>query len=113
MTDTIAAAPRESSAPARRDAPVARSRRGRHHDGAGWLFVAPALALIAVFFVVPVVASVLLSVTDFDIYSIASRANLRLVGLENYRRLVRDPLFWIALRNTFVFVVVAGPLSIG
>jgi multiple sugar transport system permease protein len=79
----------------------------------GWAFVAPALVLIAVFFVVPVVASVVLSLTDFDIYAVASRANLRVVGLENYRRLVGDPLFWVALRNTFVFVVVAGPLSIG
>ncbi len=79
----------------------------------GWAFVAPALALIAVFFVVPVVASVVLSLTDFDIYAVASRANLRVVGLENYRRLVGDPLFWTALRNTFVFVLVAGPLSIG
>jgi multiple sugar transport system permease protein len=78
-----------------------------------WAFVAPALALIAVFFVVPVLASVLLSLTDFDIYAVASRANLRVVGLENYRRLVGDPLFWVALRNTCVFVVVAGPLSIG
>ena len=79
----------------------------------GWAFIAPALVLIVVFFVVPVVASALLSLTDFDIYAVASRANLRIVGLENYRRLTSDPLFWVALRNTFVFVVVAGPFSIG
>ncbi len=82
-------------------------------EAAGWLFVAPALTLIAVFFVVPVAASVLLSLTDFDIYALASRANLRVIGVENYHRLVADPLFWIALRNTFLFVVIAGPLSIG
>jgi len=78
-----------------------------------WAFVAPALTLIGVFFVVPVVASIALSLTDFDIYAVASRANLRVVGVENYRRLLRDPLFWVALRNTIVFVVVGGPLSIG
>jgi multiple sugar transport system permease protein len=83
------------------------------HREAGWAFVAPALVLIAVFFVVPVVASLLLSLTDFDIYAVASRANLRLVGVDNYRRLFQDPLFWVALRNTALFVVVAGPLSIG
>jgi len=83
------------------------------HREAGWAFVAPALALILVFFVVPVVASLLLSLTDFDIYAVASRENLRLVGVENYRRLLHDPLFWVALRNTALFVVVAGPLSIG
>jgi multiple sugar transport system permease protein len=83
------------------------------HREAGWAFVAPALVLIAVFFVLPVVASLLLSLTDFDIYAVASRTNLRLVGIDNYRRLFQDPLFWVALRNTALFVVVAGPLSIG
>ncbi len=34
------------------------------------------------------------------------------MGGENYVRLLHDPLFWVALRNTAFFVVVAGPLSI-
>ena len=76
-------------------------------------FLAPALSVIAVFFFVPVVASVLLSVTDFDIYAIASFANLRFVGYDNYVHLLRAPLFWVALKNTAYFVFVAGPLSIG
>jgi multiple sugar transport system permease protein len=79
---------------------------------AGWLFVAPALLAIAVFFVVPVVAALALSATDFDIYSLASLRNLRFVGLENYLHLLRTPLFWRALSNTLFFVVVGVPLSI-
>jgi multiple sugar transport system permease protein len=78
----------------------------------GWAFAAPALALIVVFFVVPVFAAVGLSLTDFDIYAIADPANLRLVGVENYRRLLADPRFATALRNTSVFVVVGGTLSV-
>ena len=85
--------------------------RPRAVNPAYW-FVAPGLSVIAVFFFVPVAASVLLSLTDFDIYAVASRANLRLVWLGNYARLLRDPLFWVALRNTVYFVLVAGPLSI-
>jgi multiple sugar transport system permease protein len=80
--------------------------------GPAYWFVAPALSVIAVFFFLPVAASVLLSLTDFDIYAVASRANLRFVGHENYVRLLHDPLFWVALRNTVYFVLVAGPLSI-
>jgi len=76
-------------------------------------FVAPALSVIAVFFVVPVAASVLLSLTDFDVYAVASRTNLRFVGADNYLRLVHEPLFWVAFRNTLYFVLVAGPLSVG
>jgi len=79
---------------------------------AAYWFVAPALAAIGLFFLLPVAAAVLLSVTDFDIYAIADRANLRWVGGNNYVRLAHDPLFWTALRNTTVFVAVAGPLSI-
>jgi len=78
----------------------------------GALFVAPALCLIAAFFLLPVAASFLLSLTDFDIYAVADLANLRVVGVRNYVTLLRDPLFWVALRNTVYFVAVAGPLSI-
>jgi multiple sugar transport system permease protein len=79
---------------------------------AGWCFAAPALAVIAVFFMVPVAAAFLLSLTDFDIYAIADPANLRLVGLHNYVQLLKTPLFWTALANTLYFVVVGVPLSI-
>ncbi|HET6439262.1 MAG TPA: sugar ABC transporter permease [Anaeromyxobacter sp.] len=79
---------------------------------AGWLFAAPALVAIAVFFVVPVVAALLMSTTDFDIYALADLRNVRFVGLLNYLRLLERPLFWRALFNTFFFVVVGVPLSI-
>ena len=86
--------------------------RRRRRGNPGYWFLAPALAAIAVFFFLPVAASVLLSLTDFDIYAVADWANLRFVGHENYARLLRDPLFWIALRNTLYFVAVGGPLSV-
>jgi multiple sugar transport system permease protein len=79
----------------------------------GFLFAAPALAAIGVFFFVPVVAAAILSFTDFDIYAVASWSNLRFVWLDQYSRLLRDDLFWTSLRNTFYFVVVGGPLTIG
>ena len=79
---------------------------------AGFFFALPALAAILVFFFLPVAAAVVLSFTDFDIYAVASRENLRFVALHNYTRLLRDPLFWTALKNTFYFVVVGGPVTI-
>jgi multiple sugar transport system permease protein len=78
----------------------------------GYVFVAPALGVIAIFFFLPVAAALVLSLTDFDIYALASRANLRFTGYGNYVQLGREPLFWVALRNTLYFAVVAGPLSI-
>ena len=79
---------------------------------AGWWFSLPALLLIGVFFLLPVVAALLLSFTDFDLYALADPANLRYIGLENYRTLLVTPLFWQALGNTAVFVVLGVPLSL-
>ena len=79
---------------------------------AAWFFLAPALALIGVFFFLPVAASLLLSVTDFDLYGIANPGNTRFVGFDNYARLLKTPDFWLALRNTFYFAFVGGPLTI-
>ena len=79
---------------------------------AGVWFVAPALTLIGLFFFLPVAASLLLSFTDFDIYALGRLDRLRFIGLENYRRLLNDPMFWTALKNTLYFVIVGGPLSV-
>ena len=75
-------------------------------------FVAPALAAIGAFFALPVFASLGLSLTDFDIYAIGDLRTLRFVGLDNYARLLHEPLFWTALANTLVFVALGAPLSI-
>ena len=79
---------------------------------AGWLFIGPAMIAIAVFFVVPVSAALLMSFTDFDIYALADLGNLRFIGLDNYARLLHTPLFWHALGNTLYFVLLGVPLSI-
>jgi multiple sugar transport system permease protein len=80
---------------------------------AALIFLAPGLLVIGVFFLLPIGASVLLSLTDFDIYALGDLANVRLVGLRNFSRLLQDPLFWISMRNTFYFVLVGGPLTLG
>jgi multiple sugar transport system permease protein len=79
---------------------------------AGWWFVAPALAIIFLFFLAPIFASLLLSFTDFDIYALADWQNLRFVGLDNYHQLFNTPRFWTALKNTLYFVLLGGPLSV-
>ena len=78
----------------------------------GLTLAAPALVVIAVFFAVPVVAGLALSLTDFDLYALADLSTLRFVGLDNYVRLLQTPLFWQALGNTLYFVAVGVPLSI-
>jgi len=76
------------------------------------LFLLPALAVILLFFLLPVCASLLLSLTDFDIYALADIRNIRLVALRNYSELLGSALFWKALVNTLYFTAVGGPLTV-
>lgn len=78
---------------------------------AAWLFAAPALIVIGLFFVMPVLIGLVLSLTDFDLYALADLSNLRFVWLKNYADILQLPLFWRSLGNTFYFVVVGVPLS--
>jgi len=79
----------------------------------GWALAGPALAVIAVFFALPVVMGLALSLTDFDLYGLADLSTVRFVGLDNYLRLLQTPPFWQALANTLYFVAVGVPVSIG
>ena len=77
------------------------------------IFLTPGLLVIGLFFLLPIAASLLLSLTDFDIYALGDLGNARLVGFRNFVRLLADPLFWTSVRNTFYFVLVGGPLTLG
>lgn len=88
-------------------------RRFASRRHVAWWFVGPALLVIGVFFVLPVVAAFAMSLTDFDIYALADLSNLRIVGFSNYVELLQRPLFWQALGNTLYFVAVGVPLSLG
>lgn len=98
---TIAAEPRRPAA------------NPRNRSRAAWGFVAPALIAIGLFFAIPVIAALLLSLTDFDIYALADLRNLRFVGLDNYMNLFGNPLFWGAMKNTGLFALIGVPASVG
>lgn len=72
----------------------------------------PAMTLITVFYLVPVAGAVVLSATDFDIYSIGDASATRFIGVGNYQDLLRNALFWRALTNTLYYSLVGGPLTI-
>lgn len=77
-----------------------------------YFFIAPAIIILIVFLFLPIIASFILSLTNCDIYSIANWEKISYVGLQNYKSLFKDPLFWKSLWNTFVFVSIGMPLSI-
>lgn len=62
-------------------------------------FVVPALIPLTVFWIYPILRSMLLSLTDWDYMS----PSYSFVGLSNYVALFKDTRFYSALWNTFVF----------
>ena len=66
-----------------------------------YLFLAPALLVIAVFVLYPIGAVVYYSFTDYNIITPPVW-----VGLKNYQQLVQDPVFWLALQHSFTYLLV-------
>jgi multiple sugar transport system permease protein len=65
---------------------------------AGWLFLSPALLLFLVFVLGPFLAAIALSLFSWDMLTPA-----HFTGLDNFGKLLRDPLVYKALGNTFIF----------
>jgi ABC-type sugar transport system permease subunit len=77
------------------------------HRYAPYLFVAPFVVLFCVFLLYPLISSISLS-----LHKAAGPANIRWVGLNNYRFLFADSYFWIAVGNTMAYAAVFLPLQI-
>lgn len=72
-----------------------------------YLFMVPYLVIFGTFTVIPVLMSIALSFTYYNMLEPASW-----VGWQNYIRLfLLDDVFLIAVKNTFLFAVITGPLS--
>lgn len=75
-------------------------------------FLAPALILLLVFTILPIFTTVFLSLTNFNIYSLADWSRAKFIGIGNYAKLLQDSLFWKSLFNTFYFVIMGVPATI-
>ena len=72
-----------------------------------YLMVAPYMILFTLFTVVPVVLSIVISFTDFNMLEFPN-----IVWLKNYVTLFfDDDIFLIAIKNTFIFACIVGPSS--
>ncbi|GAA2651206.1 sugar ABC transporter permease [Streptomyces vastus] len=95
----------------RRRFPLRGMARGRQARAA-WMLAAPFLALFATFMLLPLVWSLLMSLTDTSSADLRTPLNVSFIGFDNYVRLFQDEQFFTALRNTAVFVLVALPLTL-
>ena len=71
------------------------------------LFLLPALSFYFVFELFPIFYSLYISFFEWHIIG-----DVRFVGLENYFKIFSDPVFIVALRNTFIYTIVTVPTQI-
>jgi multiple sugar transport system permease protein len=95
----------EQSVREKRPGLLARVARSEHV--AGWAFVTPAVILIAVFALIPIGWSLLLSLQANNLIAPA-----HYVGLANYRALAEDPQFRSAIGHTLLYTAVFVPVSV-
>jgi ABC-type sugar transport system permease subunit len=91
---------------------AARTRRRRHAwltHARPWLYLTPALLVYGLFWVGPAAYSLYLSFFDWDMAS----PQKTLVYLDNYRRVLTDPVFHVSLVNTVIYVVATVLLGTG
>lgn len=75
----------------------------------GFLYISPALLILFTFNIYPIIKSLTMAFyTDFDYLS----GQVYERGLENFQYVLTDPDFYLALKNTSLFVIGAVPLSI-
>ena len=111
MNTTTQAPAVTSSARAALNAPR-KPRVGSGNRPIAWLFASPWMIIFVVFMAAPIIASLILSFTDFGIANIANPFNLNFIGFQNYVQLVHDPAFITAVLNTLEFVLIGIPLNI-
>src|SRR3954471_22613846 len=87
---------------ARRRAAKPRAALVKRETVVAWLFLAPSLIGFCVFYAYPALRGFYLSFTDFDLL----RNSGRWVGVDNYRAMFGDALFWNALWTTLKYVVI-------
>jgi putative chitobiose transport system permease protein len=96
----------ESLAPP--DARRSASRKPWSHTVVAWLFLAPALVLLALFSFWPVIWGGVLAFTEYKIITPPTW-----VGLRNFEDLVEDPVFWISLKNSLLYLLVVPLIQLG
>jgi ABC-type sugar transport system permease subunit len=88
-------------------APPSTAARRRRRPLAPWLYLLPAFAIYAVFWAGPAGYSLYLSFFDWDMAS----PTKTFVLADNYRRVLTDPIVWLTLRNTLLYVAVTVVLG--
>jgi raffinose/stachyose/melibiose transport system permease protein len=87
-----------------------RTRRFRWRTGwDAYILVAPAVLVFAFFVIYPLIRTVQLSLYDYEL----TAHTMNFVGLQNYVRMLGDPVFWISIRNNMIILVGSVVIQVG
>jgi len=103
-TGTDTPPPKGPAAPARRRGSVPQGTKKLRRTG--WLMVAPSILHIGLWTALPVLATFVLSLTDYNVFDAP-----KFIGLENYVEVFNDPTFRKATWNTVVYTFWTVPVS--
>lgn len=118
MSVTSEGVPAGTGLPPRSDHAARKRGHGsiRNDNRAGWLFVAPALIVLGVFLVAPILMAAWVSLSDWSGRGSPFSSSASFVGLENYQAVLTDGGlatrdFGTALRNNLYYVLLVVPLQ--
>lgn len=86
------------------------TKRQQAENRAGWLFMAPAMAVFLTMVVLAVIMSLALSFSEWNFLS--GMGGIKWVGFKNFIRIFADRKFKMAMANTLVYAVTVAPVSI-
>ena len=82
-------------------------RRAALKNATAYLFILPSFLGVLIFIVFPVLFALYMSFQNWDGISAPV-----FVGIANYLDFLKDPLFWIAMRNTCIYTLVTMPIGV-
>jgi ABC-type sugar transport system permease subunit len=90
-------------------------RRRREERRAYWMFVSPAVFLYALVLAFPIVVAVLLSLSNYNGGIMFGGEPWKIVGFQQYGRLIHDAQFWLAFKNNIYIVLISvfGQVPLG
>lgn len=77
-----------------------------------YAFITPAMLLLIVFGVLPILVALVVSFTDMNLAGLGDWSRIEFIGTANYEELFADGAFWQALGNTAIFAVLGVPTVI-
>ncbi|MFC7321691.1 carbohydrate ABC transporter permease [Halobacillus campisalis] len=77
-----------------------------------YMFIAPAVLLLTVFSLIPILIAFVISFTDLNLKGLADWSSITFIGVENYTELFSDDTFLKSIFNTAFYVVLGVPLVI-